>query len=489
MLTLDRRYLPKMDHLKRIHLADVSMTSEQAIALAEILPEIKGVAHINLLENPELVKLADAKTEESQEEACALYASLLAATRVSKTIICVDVDVPSEGSGEIVKALAKQVVAYCLRNMERFPVAEIGQAVTAAMSDTHDPNAPIPYPDVLAHLVGHDIMTKDESDGDGEPAPDEDYVIGGTGVVKALQCCLKNRGDESRRQSGEFIREMESGLPSPIAPPPTLRSGKAKDMSKHLLTSARKIRVRLQPALSKAKAKPHDDVQNFRKLMFLDQTLAGIIKRFEDEFPDTRVEGEAASEWGEPEEVELKHTSTSVSAEVEPYPEATVPSDAEDDTELHVRPLSRSNSMLSTTSRALAQEEGRVLRAGHRFRSGIIKQEHYDLLNSSLEAIGQDPDHARWLGEMIDELGDEDLSKQVKEVGPIETFKQNRDRIQGLLKAIDPDHWERFKESQEKARANMDVSVQGVQRMGENATAQGESGEQSVGVDESAIAD
>ena len=46
----------------------------------------------------------------------------MVAARVSRTIVSVEVDVPSKESGEIVQALAKQVVAYCLRNMVTIPV-------------------------------------------------------------------------------------------------------------------------------------------------------------------------------------------------------------------------------------------------------------------------------------------------------------------------------------------------------------------------------
>ena len=63
------------------------------------------------------MKLASASDEASQEEACALYASCMAAVRVSDSIVCIDIDVPTHDSGEMVQALAKQVVAYSLRNM------------------------------------------------------------------------------------------------------------------------------------------------------------------------------------------------------------------------------------------------------------------------------------------------------------------------------------------------------------------------------------
>ena len=88
-----RKNLPKLKNLKRLHLRDVGMNVKQAISLAEVLPEGPSLAHITLLENPELAALAVSIDERSQEEACALYASLNAAARVSKSIVCIDIDV------------------------------------------------------------------------------------------------------------------------------------------------------------------------------------------------------------------------------------------------------------------------------------------------------------------------------------------------------------------------------------------------------------
>lgn len=246
-----------MPCLKRIHLADCAMSPEQAIALAEILPEVIGLAHVSFTENPQLVELAtNAKTDETQEEACALFASLLAAARVSTSLVAVDIEVPSEQSSDLVKALAKQVVAYCLRNMELAAVTA-AEAQAEMLAKPEEPE----YPDVLQRLVGHDVMVSTDIDADVDAAPNEDYVIGGTGVVRALACCLKNRGDESRRQSGEFIRDVENGVAQPPRALPS--GGKAKETSKHLLLSARKIRLRLQPAIDKARATAND-TQTYR---------------------------------------------------------------------------------------------------------------------------------------------------------------------------------------------------------------------------------
>jgi hypothetical protein len=246
---MPNRYLPRMPILKRIHLTDVSMTPEQAIALAEILPESPVLAHVNIMENPQLSALANALDEVNQEEACALYASLMAAVRVSTSLVCIDIDVPSAESSEIVKALAKQVVAYCLRNMERGAAAEFAEASSTNL-DSNGSEKEVAVPEVLLHLVGH-MEGYHENHDDDEPAPDDDYVIGGTGVVKALGVCLRNKVDDLRRPMEERrYSDPEAGRGTNT--PATLMSGgKAKNMSKNLLGSARKIRARLQPALFK----------------------------------------------------------------------------------------------------------------------------------------------------------------------------------------------------------------------------------------------
>ncbi|KAL6854102.1 RNI-like protein [Trichoderma novae-zelandiae] len=444
-----RRYIPKMQSLKRLHLSDVNMTAEQAIAIVEVVPEARHLCHLSLLGNTEIVALASAKTEEAQEEACALYASLMAATRLSKSLICVDIEVPSEEAGEIVKAMAKQVVAYCLQNIEHLHDVEINEAVATALAEAKGDSLdgkPPSYPDVLAHLVGNDVLDQDDLEED-DSGPDEDYVIGGTGVVKALACCLKNRGDESRRPSGEFFRA--GGVEEePLVGPRIPTGGKAKDLSKHLLAGARKIRLRLQPALNKARANPSDEL-NLRKLNFLDETLQGIIRRFEDEYPDTREHPEETTTQAPSQQPEAEVLSSSPPTLLEDA--VAGGSDPEDEGELGVpRPLSRSNSMLG---KQLAEEEGRVHRAGHRFRSAFTQQ--IDLL-TTLEDVENDPKHARVLGELAEEVGGEFL-EMTKKKGAVQAFKENRDLLFSALKESDPEYWERFVEAQGKARANINV--------------------------------
>jgi hypothetical protein len=248
-LGLLRKYLPMITELRRIHLTNVDMAPSQAIALADVLGECPHLAHINILNNPQLTALAEATEEETQEEACALYASLMAAARVSTSLISIEVDIPTPENSEIVKALAKQVVAYCLRNMERsYPVIPSPTDQNSETSNTTHEFKEVHVPDVLLHLVGDSEGQHDET-----PAPDNDYIVGGQGVVKALKYCLAD------------LKSVQSGMATPLEAPEV--GAKARTVSKNLLDSARKIRVRLQPALI-TEAKGSDEMA-FRKYILI----------------------------------------------------------------------------------------------------------------------------------------------------------------------------------------------------------------------------
>lgn len=268
-----RKYLPMLPGIRRIHLNHCDMAPNQAIALADVLAECSQLAHISILDNPQLSALAAATDDETQEEAVALYASLMSACRVSTTLISIDIDVPKPENSEIVKALAKQMVAYALRNMEGWAFNTVNDSASSSDSDSvtqastsftsSGSNMPdlretkshvkeVEVPEVLQHIVGNTDETVDP-DLD-EPAPNNDYIVGGTGVVRALNYCLTEftRGNASMPQSGAV---------SPSAHP--VIAGRAKAMSKDLLESARKIRLRLHPALQKAGT--GDDSMAYRK--------------------------------------------------------------------------------------------------------------------------------------------------------------------------------------------------------------------------------
>ena len=462
-IELIRKYFPQFPMLKRLHLVDVAMTSEHAIALAEVLPESKTLAHLNLLDNHLLSPLASAKTEAAQEEACALYASLMAAVRVSDSIICIDIDVPTQDSSEVVKALAKQVVAYSLRNLERMPLAETSDSAVAAMTDPHGgkKELAVTVPDILLHLVGHVEGYPENHDND-EPAPDDDYIVGGTGVVKALDICL-NRAADGRKGSG-------SSLPSGTATPKTViqgkqvSKGKAKEMSKNLLDSARKIRARLQPALIKEARvgcemnysecmvpRPKIHLLTFlsERLQFLDSTLERMIQRFEDEYPETRL----------PKPITIT-PSPNISHSSIPF-DLTTPSqatgtslsdpaspDIEDDLSAPlIRPssLSRRSSSPSLASRQ-AQEEGRMHRFGQRVKRDILRPETEDYAHGTT-GTEIEAEYLQDLRRRLESLEGSEIKDKVESMGPEAVYQALGATAEELaaMKKQDPEGWAKTK--------------------------------------------
>lgn len=263
-----RRFLPKMPSLKRIHLADVNMSPDHVIGLAEVLPECPSLCHLNILENPQITHLASAVDPAAQEEACAVYASMMAAVRVSKTIIAVDIDVPTAENNEVVKALASQIVAYSLRNLEGGAIAE--ELSEAAVS----PGAKdVPVPDILQHIVGHHgPLEEPYGEEEDEAAPDEDYVIGGTGVVKALGVCLGNLDQQGTDALGDHSAPASGTTTPRRRKSRSVVTKRPRDMSKNLLESARNIRTRIQFALIREDRAGND--ANYRK--YLHRVLTSV---------------------------------------------------------------------------------------------------------------------------------------------------------------------------------------------------------------------
>ncbi|KAK5124696.1 hypothetical protein LTR85_001409 [Meristemomyces frigidus] len=468
-ISLFRRYMSQFKELKRVHLADVGMSPKQAIALADCLPDGPRLAHLNILENPQLTALASAKDEATQEEACALYASLMAAVRVSSTLICIDIDVPSPDNSEVVKALAKQVVAYSLRNMEQFAIAEVtGNAVpnaAAQLTQAHGGERhikEITVPDVLMHLVGHVDGSSANNDSD-EPAPDDDYIVGGTGVVKALQYVLGEKANDLRRSSvpstpiaGSMTPRDRPGSSAGL-PPTEEERGKAKKMSKNLLESARKIRSRLQPALVK-EATAGDELA-YRRLLFLDQTLQNMIQRFEEEYPETRLAPPSSPKQAPSIASNLTDQSnprTDLSLNTQATDYTSYISDDEEPDEAAVKSgIKRHGSEVSLAGRALSLEEGRLHRLGQHLRREVIDS---PTTGTPPQAPVQDQARLKVLGEKLEAISGAELKSIVEKEGWENVLRKvggNYDDLRQLQQQ-DPAGWQQFQESQMKARMNVD---------------------------------
>ncbi|KAK4507236.1 hypothetical protein PRZ48_000971 [Zasmidium cellare] len=461
-ISLLRRYIGQMKYLKRIHLAAVNMSPKQAIALADVLPEGPELAHMNILENPQLTALANATDEANQEEACALYASYMAA-------------VPSPDNSEVVKALAKQIVAYSLRNMERFAVVEAtgGAAATDAAASLTQPHGgeqqlkEITVPDVLMHLVGHVEGNSENHDND-DPAPDTDYLVGGTGVVKALQYVLGEKADDLRRSS--VPSSPISGSRTPRDRPSSSagfdeqQQVKAKKMSKNLLDSARKIRSRLQPAI--AKESTAGDEMAMRRLLFLDNTLSSMIQRFEEEYPETRLTPPSPKQ-----APSLASSTTEQSAPLSITTNATEFTNKSDDEDefddlSSFRPaVSRHNSDVSLASRALAIEEGHLHRLGQRMRRSIVDSPSTLEPDDSTLAPWKADEERRLkaLATKVEAITGPELKDLVESNGwevAMGKIGANMNDLRALQEA-DPQAWEDFKESQMKARMNLAQDARG----------------------------
>lgn len=200
------------------------------------------------------------------------------------------------------------------------------------------------------------------------------------------------------------------------------------------------------------------------RLLFLSRTLDGIIKRFEDEFPETKEAADSAVSLSAPESNPLEKTPTRTSLssiEAEREPSAGASDNEDDPTTSEVRTgvgrLSRQSSNLSLSSLRLNREEGHAHRAGHKFRVGwMLTSEQYQLLASTaLEDMEKNPALTRVFNEMLDELGDEELLRLREEKGVLRVFQEHRQSIVNLYREADPEYWARFVESQEKARANV----------------------------------
>ncbi|PTU22779.1 hypothetical protein P175DRAFT_0433515 [Aspergillus ochraceoroseus IBT 24754] len=444
-----RRFLPKMPLLKRIHLADVNLSPDHAIALAEILPECPSLNHLNILENPAIAALASAKDPEAQEEACAVYASLMAAVRVSKTIIAVDIEDPSSKNNEVVKALASQIVAYSLQNLER-------GALEAELSDSTDSSlsrSGVPVPEILQHIVGHSFGDPGGDD-DDDPAPDEDYVIGGTGVVKALGVCL---GNLDHNMPGDV-----SGPPSGTTTPKRRKSRsyvakRPRDMSRNLLESARNIRTRIQSALVREDRAGNDN--NYRRLLFLDFTLQKMIQRFEDEYPETRIAPQPiksnpeTSSQNSGDDGGLAHSFSNMqSSGFNADNEVAVD---DDDVDHYALRLSRTSSITSLHSRAMTSEEGHVHRLGQNIRRDFLNppRDHQD---EDLPPDFVEESHVTALREKLDRLHEEQTRSHFESVGADKAFEELGSTVEELwaIQRQDSEAFERFKQSQIAAQIN-----------------------------------
>lgn len=462
-----RKRLPALKELKRIHLSNTDMNPDQLISLCEILPDVPSLAHVSVLENRKLIDCMNSNKGESQEEACAVFVSLMSAVRASKTLVAVEIEVPSHESSEVVKALASQVVAYSLRNLERTTLSDYLDR--SVMPERLDKQAP----EVLLHLVGHMDGYSENHDND-EPAPDEDYMIASTGIVKALDVCL----DNEERLASHNASPTASGTTTPRRIDPLQPQGvkKPKDVSLELCESARKIRLRLRPAMVKEDragntdayrkfhtflSNCHTDERFSGRLVALDQTLERIIRRFEDEYPQSR---RAPS----PSMQSLDSRNSSYIESQIPDNLSLITSNSEtiqrtfsNEEDPHSLQFPRKNSDASLAARVLMQEEGRMHRFGQHMRREILKPTGTDdVLHGTSVYDEPEPEHMTTFRSRLENLGGDFIRKEVEAKGTDNVLRELGINMQELrvLQQEDPEAFANLRDSQLAAQLNSRLS-------------------------------
>jgi len=419
----------------------------------------------------------------------------MAAVRVSSTIVCIDVAVslvynhaqnmkltgqqaPDPKNSEIVKALARRMVAYCLRNMELSPLTnpEAKANIASELTRPHreSGSSEMTVPEVLMHLVGQVDGLRAGHDQEG-PSPDNDYIVGGNGVVKALQYCLGEKAQEIRRGSTAVSgystpRDKDSAVGNDFE-----RKGKAKEMSNYLLETARTIRARLRPALLREAVS--GESLAYKRLLFLDSTLEKMIMRFEEEFPETRQEP------GSPKQLAAEESPVGSVGSVEATPffsnlgddpiarltrDASLQSDEDEGSSNFMRPrASRHNSDVNLASRALSLEEGRIHRLGQGIRRDIMNAPSPgDSHGTSIPVVPGAPvavppqqtdPHLQDLARKLENISGPELNTILDSGGWTEVMQKVGANMEELrqLQELDPTGWEQFKESQMKARMNV----------------------------------
>lgn len=110
-----------------------------------------------------------------------------------------------------------------------------------------------------------------------------------------------------------------------------------------------------------------------------------------------------------------------------------------------------------------------------------MSPQQFNQLNSD-EEISNNLHHVKLVTSLMEDLMEdyEDIRKRVEEKGIVKAFEDDKENIWKLLRDKDPQYWDVFLESQEKARANIKVEPNG---------AKTDQVQESAMVDEEAIAD
>jgi hypothetical protein len=198
-----------------------------------------------------------------------------------------------------------------------------------------------------------------------------------------------------------------------------------------------------------------------------------MIQRFEDEYPETRLQ---------PSDTASTHSSVASVPSSSP-PLSTVPTmgnsvsdmanqDSDEDEGFTLR--SRHNSDVSLASRHMSQEEGRLHRFGHRVRTGLLNpsrptsadgdSDHPrpSFLSGTMDDHGL-PEHLLSLRMYFQNYSGDEMRQMIEGVGWEKAFNNVVENAEELrnLERDDPSAFAQFKESQIAALKNRNPDIFG----------------------------
>lgn len=149
-----------------------------------------------------------------------------------------------------------------------------------------------------------------------------------------------------------------------------------------------------------------------------------MIQRFEDEYPETRLQPPTPQIDVDTTPQSPEHVSLDSSSLADYRSEAfgTDTEDGGDANGLLHAPISRRNSDVSLASRQ-AQEEGRMHRFGQRMRREILRPQTMDHAHGTTGEEEPEAAHLRALRERLEVVSGEELREKLAELGPEGLFK------------------------------------------------------------------
>ena len=200
-------------------------------------------------------------------------------------------------------------------------------------------------------------------------------------------------------------------------------------------------------------------------MLFLDYTLNRIIKRFEDQFPETRIAPRrtlpAAQETDSPSSEDLNSEPVIGTSLTNETGVGTETAADDEDVDHYDISLSRSSSMTSLHARAMTSEEGQVHRLSQNLRRDFLSPSMAPPSNHLSSSSPADDSHILSLREKLEQL----QLEQMVSGGSFETVDGSK-AIEGLGGTVDDlldtQKWDaeafaRFKESQIAAQINSGV--------------------------------